>query len=66
MTQPDPFVEKFRGSFVSMMRWPQLDSLWETLKQNSGAGWYAYAIGESPPEAPLTTEQMNTFLVDSK
>jgi hypothetical protein len=62
MTQPDPFVEQFRGSFVSMMRWPQLDSLWEILKQNSEAGWYAYAIGENPPGIPLTSEQMHTFL----
>ena len=68
MTQADPFVEpfveQFRGSFVSMMRWPQLESLWEILKQKSGAGWYAYAIGENPPEKPLTAEQMTTFLTE--
>ena len=64
MTHTDPFVEEFRGSFVSMLRWPQLDTLWETLRQNSGAGWYAYAIGESPPESPLTKDQMNSFLTE--
>ncbi|MEE8378948.1 MAG: hypothetical protein V3R49_01045 [Gammaproteobacteria bacterium] len=62
MTQSDPFIEQFRGSFVSMLRWPQWDTLQETLRKNAGAGWYAYAIGETPPESPLTADQMNTFL----
>lgn len=58
----DPFLEQFRGSFTSTLRWPQLDALWETLRQKSDAGWYAYAIGEAPPEAPLTANQMTTFI----
>jgi hypothetical protein len=58
----DPFLEQFRGSFTSTLRWPQLDALWETLNQKSDAGWYAYAIGEAPPEAPLTADQMTTFI----
>ena len=64
MTHTDPFVEGFRGSFISMMRWPQLDTLWEVLQRKANAGWYVYAIGESPPDKPLTAEQMITFLVE--
>lgn len=64
MTHTDPFVEGFRGSFISMMRWPQLDTLWKNLRENADAGWYAYAIGESPPDTSLTAEQMNTFLTE--
>ncbi len=64
MKQPNPFIEQFRGSFVSMLRWPQWDTLQEILRKNAGAGWYAYAIGESPPESPLTADQMNTFLTE--
>ena len=64
MKPVDPFVEQFRGSFVSMLRWPQLDTLWENLRENADAGWYAYAVCESPPETPLGAEQINTFLTE--
>ena len=62
MKTPDPYLQQFRGSFVNMLRWPQLESLWENVRKNPDAGWYAYAIGESPPETPLNGEQLDRFL----
>lgn len=62
MGATDPFLEQFRGSFISALRWPQLDALWDTLNQKSDGGWYAYAIGEAPPMEPLTPDQMATFI----
>jgi len=56
------FLKRYQGSFISMLRWPQLDSLWDTLRQRADAGWYAYAIGETPPDSPLTAEELDTFL----
>ena len=56
------FLKRFQGSFISMLRWPQLDALWNTLRQQAGAGWYAYAIGEVPPDSPLTTEELESFV----
>jgi hypothetical protein len=64
MNSPDPYLEQFRGSFVNMLRWPQLDALWETIQQNADAGWYAYAIGETPPENVLSADQLNKFLIE--
>ena len=58
----DPFLAKFKGSFVSMMRWPQLDELWATLRQQADAGWYIYAIGETPPTAPVDAAQLEAFI----
>lgn len=45
-----------------MLRWPQLDTLWDTLQQQKNTEWYAYAIGETPPEAPLTAEELSSFI----
>jgi hypothetical protein len=45
-----------------MMRWPQLDTLWQTLSQQAEAGWYAYAIGETPPTEPLSAAELENFI----
>jgi hypothetical protein len=60
----DPFLAKFQGSFVSMMRWPQLNELWTTLRQQADAGWYIYAIGEAPPTAPVNAAGLEAFVTE--
>ena len=46
----DPFMAAFRGSFTSALRWPQLDALWDRLREKPD-GWFVYAVGETPPSA---------------
>lgn len=58
------FLRAFGGSFVNMLRWPQLDSLWDTLKQQAEAGWYAYAVGETPPTQPLNASELENFITE--
>jgi hypothetical protein len=52
MDEQDPFLSAFRGSFTSALRWHQLDALWERVRAGAGAGWYIYAVGETPPPDP--------------
>lgn len=52
----------FRGSFINMLRWEQLDTLWATLRAQTGANWYIYAIGEPPPQTAASPRAMDTFL----
>lgn len=61
-TKDSTFLKNFQGSFNNMLRWPQLDNLWATLRQQADAGWYVYAIGETPPDSPLTAEEFNSFI----
>jgi hypothetical protein len=58
----DPFYTAFRGYFSGVLSWEDLDALWEMVGNNAAAGWYVYAIGETPPAVPSTAEQVNTFL----
>jgi hypothetical protein len=60
----DPFLSAFRGSFVSALRWPQLDALWERVDARADLGWYLYAVGELPPEHPVGPEQLRTFVAE--
>jgi hypothetical protein len=59
-----PFLSQFRGSFVSMLRWPQLDALWATLRRQPHKSWYVYAVGEAAPQTPLTEVQLDCFLTE--
>ena len=60
--QMPEFYRRFRGSFTSILRWPQLDEFWQRLRTGLNADWYIYAIGEEVPEAPASPEQMERFI----
>ena len=60
-TEPD-FRTAFRGTFSGVLRWPQLDALWETLRAGADDGWYIYAVGEPPPGQPVTAGELNRFI----
>ena len=46
MTELHPFMQTYRGAFSGILRWPQLDELWETLRQQTDKQWYIYAVGD--------------------
>jgi hypothetical protein len=62
VAQQDDFLAAFRGSFTSALRWPQLDALWQRVRERAGAGWYLYAIGEPPPTGPSDEERVVRFI----
>lgn len=59
---PDSFHLAFKGSFTSALRWHHLDDLWERLRADAGGGWYIYALGEEPPSAPASADQLVLFI----
>lgn len=56
-----PYFTTFKGSFSGILRWHQLDELWENVTQKN-EGWYIYAVGETPPEEPVDSEKFNLFI----
>ncbi|CAK0743617.1 conserved hypothetical protein [Gammaproteobacteria bacterium] len=72
LNSPDSaFLTAFRGRFVGVLRWEQLDDLWTALLTRVSSGWYVYHVGEPPPTTSLDTEQLrgvveglNTLLRD--
>lgn len=59
-----PFNDAFRGRFHNLLRWHQMDSLWEIIDADAASGWYIYALGESPPDQPASGELVRKFLVE--
>lgn len=66
MTEPihdsDGFLPAFRGSFTGILRWPQLDALWDVVRGDAEGDWYLYAVGEPPPEYPADAAVVERFL----
>lgn len=61
-TVTEDYLSAFRGKFTSVMRWPQLDEFWQTLKQQVDDSWHIYAVGDTPPEAPVSKEHLLNFI----
>ena len=58
----DPYYQAFRGNFKGVLRWPQLDTLWVTLRERADAGWFVYAVGENPPPESIDGAKLNRFI----
>jgi hypothetical protein len=56
------FYDAFRGRFSGLLSWEQLDAFWGVLRARAADGWYLYAVGEAPPTAPATAEQVGRFI----
>jgi hypothetical protein len=39
-----------------VLRWPQLDSLWQSLKPKNG--WYLYEVGGDPPKTSINGDKL--------
>lgn len=55
------FQQHYKGKFINMLRWHQLDALWEQVKAQPN-GWYVYFVGETVPTAPVETGTLHQFL----
>ena len=58
----EDYLKVFKGSFTSVMRWPQLDDFWSMLKSQADDSWYIYAVGEEPPETPVAKNIVLKFI----
>ncbi len=56
------FLKAFNGKFFGVLRWKQLDDLWQVVKDDKEEGWYIYPLGESLPTTKKTGESINTFV----
>jgi hypothetical protein len=62
MSTEHPFLHAFRGTFSGVLRWHQLDALWEQVLADPHSHWYVYAVGEEPPTAPQSTEALRKIV----
>ena len=55
------YLTRFRGAFKGVLRWEQLDALWDTVRADD-KHWYVYAVGEAVPKSPSSREEFVQFI----
>ena len=59
MADTAEFDRYYDGLLYSVMRWDQLTEFWKKI--DGDAGWYLYAVGQSLPDAPSSTDKVQQF-----
>ena len=63
---PDtPFWRHFRGAFSGLLKWHDMDVLWEFLKA-SPEGWYVFDMLDQPPTQPIEGAVLPSFLSETE
>jgi len=57
------FQQHYRGRFGSILRWHQLDELWDVVKAQP-EGWYIYLIGDTLPTQHASAEELKNFITE--
>ena len=60
----DDFKTAFRGKFIGILQWSQLDELWTNILSNDPDGWYVYVIGEPVPQQVSSADELGNFLAE--
>ena len=60
----EPYVEAFRGRFLSLMRWDDLALFWDTLRSQADDSWYIYHVGDEVPSAASSKAQLLKFITE--
>jgi hypothetical protein len=55
------FLQHYRGYFRGVLRWEQLDALWQVVRAQP-QDWYIYLIGHDLPARPATPEELLNFI----
>jgi len=57
----DPFLSRYRGYFRNLLKWEELENFWQVLRGTKKT-WHIYAVGETPPQAAVSQEQLLHFI----
>lgn len=56
------FLELYHGTLKGVLRWENLDALWDTITDGRMEGWYLYAIGHELPETVAEPQELTRFM----
>ena len=62
INQTSEYMSAFDGLLTAIRFWHELDDFFEALKSRNQNQWYAYAVGESPPQQPMAQAEFNRML----
>ncbi len=57
------YIQAYTGRSHGVLRWPQLDALWQTVQEKGS--WYIYKIGSDLPEQVASAAELATFIAEA-
>jgi len=60
-TEPD-FNKVFKSKFYGVLRWHQLDVIWDAVKKEGDSGWYLYEVDGQVPDSLTSGKELNGFI----
>lgn len=57
-----PFTQAWRGNLRGILKWPDLDRLWQAVTDTGTDCWYIWQLTEPVPTRPATASQLTAFL----
>jgi len=67
-TESQDFLKQYQGCFTNMLRWPQLEQLWQVLNNQTNKRWYLYSTNKPAPTQSSTHKELTAYIneVDSQ
>lgn len=56
------FLERYNGVLKGVLKWDNLDALWNTIRQDTDDAWYIYPIGHELPENTVDRKELDRFM----
>jgi len=56
------FLTTYSGRMSGVLRWAQLDDIWQNL--DASDGWYLYQIGAQLPDSMINADQLGQSITD--
>jgi len=56
------FLTLYSGKLKGVMRWENLDTLWDAISNGRREGWYLYAIGHDLPGKAAQPQELDRFM----
>ncbi len=63
-TDTADFLTRYKGCFTNMLRWPQVDALWQTLITQHDKSWFLYSTNKPAPANPSSHETLIAYIKD--
>ncbi|VAW95298.1 hypothetical protein MNBD_GAMMA22-28 [hydrothermal vent metagenome] len=55
------FLQHYHGCFTNMLRWPQLEQLWQVVAQQQKS-WYLYTTNKPAPVSYATHDELVAYI----
>ncbi|GAA0399489.1 hypothetical protein GCM10009133_05360 [Cocleimonas flava] len=56
------FLALFKSKFYGVLKWHQLDHIWDVVKADSDEEWYIYETDKTVPEKPMLEKDLITYI----